>query len=60
MESRPETPIGHEAQAATHTGPTPVVPALPETGFQPAGPRTSLAVIAALAAVFVVITLVSL
>lgn len=60
MESRPETPVGQKLREATHTGPMPAVPATPETGHQPADPRTSLAVVGALLLFFVLITLVAL
>lgn len=60
MDSRHDTTIGHELQAAAETSQIPVVPETSDAGEQRTTWRSSLGVSLALVAAFVLVTLVSL
>ena len=60
MESRHELTVSSELQTVTETGQIPAVPVTSDAGDKPTTWRSSLGVVAALVAAFVVVTLVSL
>ncbi|MGP9580370.1 hypothetical protein ACT3SQ_17390 [Brachybacterium sp. AOP42-C2-15] len=60
MESRHDLTVGNELKAATETGQIQAVPGSSDAGDQPTTWRSSVGVVAALVAAFVLVTLVSL